>query len=153
MKKLPFDINIPKGQLSKQTSTALKIINTDFPPSFIQMELGGFDTHQNQIIRQNRLLKELSENIAALKSGAEKLNKNVELNIVVTSEFGRRLKENGSKGTDHGSASIAFLIGDIFKEKFIGKYPDLNNLDSRGDLIPNLYPNDLYGYIQKKIWG
>ena len=153
VKKLPFDIMLPKGQLSKQTSTALKIINTDFPPSFIQMELGGFDTHQNQIIRQNRLLKELSENIFALKRGAEKLNKNVELNIVVTSEFGRRLKENGSKGTDHGSASIAFLIGDIFKEKFVGKYPDLNNLDERGDLIPNLYPNDLYGYIQKKIWG
>ena len=61
MKKLPFDIKLPKGQLSKQTSTALKIINTDFPPSFIQMEIGGFDTHQNQIIRQNRLLKELSE--------------------------------------------------------------------------------------------
>ena len=153
IQKLPSDIKLPKGQLSKQTATALKIINTDFPPSFIQMEIGGFDTHQNQIIRQNRLLKELSENISALKRGTEKLNKNIELNIVVTSEFGRRTKENGSKGTDHGSASVAFLIGDIFKEKFIGKYPDLNNLDERGDLIPNLYPNDLYGYIQKKIWG
>ena len=99
------------------------------------------------------MLKELSENVSALKRGAEKLNKNVELNIVITSEFGRTLKENGSKGTDHGSASISFLIGDVFKEKFIGRYPDLNNLDKRGDLIPNLYPNDLYGYIQNKIWG
>ena len=153
MKKLPLDIKLPKGQLSKQTLTALKIINTDFPPSFIQMEIGGFDTHQNQINRQNRLLQELSENISLLKKGTEKLNKNVELNIVVTSEFGRRLKENGSKGTDHGSASIALLIGNSFKEKFIGKYPDLGNLDSRGDLIPNLYPNDLYDYIQSKIWG
>ena len=117
------------------------------------MEIGGFDTHQNQIIRQNRLLKELSENISFLKKGAERLNKNIELNIVVTSEFGRRLKENGSKGTDHGSASVAFLIGDAFKEKFIGKYPDLSNLDSRGDLIPNLYPNYLYDYVEKKIWG
>ena len=153
IEKLPFDINLPKGQLSKQTSNALKIINTDFPPSFIQMELGGFDTHQNQIVRQNKLLKELSENIFVLKRGTEKMNKNIELNIVVTSEFGRRLKENGSKGTDHGSASVAFLIGDIFKEKFVGKYPDLNNLDTRGDLIPNLYPNYLYRYIQNKIWG
>ena len=117
------------------------------------MELGGFDTHQNQIIRQNRLLQELSENISLLKKGTEKLNNNVELNIVVTSEFGRRLKENGSRGTDHGSASVALLIGNVFKEKFIGQYPDLSNLDSRGDLIPNLYPNDLYDYIQNKIWG
>ena len=153
MKKLPFDIELPKGQLSRQTETALKIINTESPPSFIQMELSGFDTHQNQIIRQNKLLKELSENIYALKKGTEKLNKNLDLNIVVTSEFGRRLKENGTKGTDHGSASIALLIGDVFKEKFIGKYPDLSKLDDRGDLIPNIYPNDLYGYIQNKIWG
>ena len=116
------------------------------------MELGGFDTHQNQIIRHDRLLKELGENISALKKGAEKLNKNVELNIIVTSEFGRRLKENGSKGTDHGSASVAFLIGDVFQEKFIGKYPNLNNLDSRGDLIPNISPTFLYEYVQRKIW-
>ena len=117
------------------------------------MELGGFDTHQNQITRQNKLLKELSENIYFLKNGAEKLNKNIELNIVVTSEFGRRLKENGTNGTDHGSASVAFLVGDAFSEQFIGKYPDLNSLDNRGDLIPNISPSNLYDYIQKKIWG
>ena len=153
LKKLPSNIQRPKGQLAKQTSTALQIINTDSPPTFLQMELGGFDTHKNQITRQNKLLKELSENIYFLKNGAEKLNKNIELNIVVTSEFGRRLKENGSNGTDHGSASVAFLIGDSFNEQFIGEYPDLKNLDNRGDLIPNISPSYLYDYIQKKIWG
>ena len=80
-------------------------------------------------------------------------NKIIDLNIVVTSEFGRRLKENGSNGTDHGNASVAFIIGDAFNEKFIGKYPDLKNLDNRGDLIPNITPTNLYKYIQKKIWG
>ena len=153
IKKLPFDIVLPKGQLSKQTSTALKIINTDSPPSFIHMELGGVDTHQNQIIRQNRLLKELSENISALKRGAERLNKDLDLNIVITSEFGRRLKENGTKGTDHGSASISILVGDSFTEKFLGKYPSLDNLDARGDLIPNISPTFLYEYVQRKIWS
>ena len=153
LKKLPNNIELPKGQLAKQTSTALQIINTESPPTFIQMELGGFDTHQNQITRQNKLLKELSENIYFLKNGVEKLNKNIELNIVVTSEFGRRLKENGTNGTDHGSASVAFLVGDAFNKQFLGKYPDLNNLDNRGDLIPNISPSNLYDYIQKKIWG
>ncbi len=153
IKKLPYNIKLPKGKLSKQTSTALKIINTESPPSFIQMELSGFDTHQNQINRQNKLLKELSENISILKRGAEKFKKNIDLNIVVTSEFGRRLKENGSKGSDHGSASVAIIIGDAFKEKFIGEYPNLNNLDSRGDLIPNISPSYLYGYIQNRIWS
>ena len=153
LKKLPSNINRPKGQLSKQTATALQIINTGSPPTFIQMELGGFDTHQNQIIRQNKLLKELSENIFFLKNGADKLNKNIDLNIVVTSEFGRRLRENGTNGTDHGSASVALIIGNAFNEKFIGEYPNLKNLDKRGDLIPNISPSNLYDYVQKKIWG
>ena len=131
---------------------ALQIINTDAPPTFIQMELSGFDTHHNQINKQNKLLNELSDNILVLKKGAEQLNKNIDLNIVVTSEFGRRLKENGSKGTDHGSASIAFIVGDDFNEKFIGEYPDLTNLDSRGDLIPSISPRELYEYIQKSLW-
>ena len=153
IRKLPPDINLPKGKFSKQISTALQIINTESPPSFIQMEMSGFDTHQNQINRQNKLLKALSENVYTLKKRAEELNKKIEVNIVITSEFGRRLKENGSKGTDHGSASVAFLIGDAFKENFIGEYPDLNKLDERGDLIPNLSPSYLYSYIQKKIWS
>ena len=119
----------------------------------MQMELGGFDTHQNQITRQNKLLKELSENIYFLKNGAEKLNKNIELNIVVTSEFGRRLKENGSKGTDHGNASIAFLVGDAFNEQFIGEYPDLKNLDNRGDLIPYIYLQAIFMISFKKRYG
>ena len=152
-KQLPLEIKLPKGPLSKQTAMALKLINTNSPPTFIHMEQSGFDTHQNQINRQNKKLKELSENIYTLKRGSEKLNKNVDLNIIITSEFGRRLKENGTKGTDHGSASVAFLIGDSFTEKFLGSYPELSKLDSRGDLIPNIYPKDFYAYIKDKIWN
>ncbi len=149
---LPKEIKIPKGKLSKQTKIALKLINTKNPPPFIQMELSGFDTHQNQINRHNAKLKELSENIYALKRGSEILGKFIDLNIVVTSEFGRRLKENSSLGTDHGSASVAMLIGDSFKDQFIGHYPNLSEVDSRGDLIPNLSPDLLYKYVQNKIW-
>ncbi len=153
IKNLPLEIKLPNGPLAKQSAMALKLINTNSPPTFIHMEQSGYDTHQNQINRQNKLLKELSENIYAIKRGAEKLNNNIDLNIIVISEFGRRLKENGTKGTDHGSASVAFLIGDSFTEKFLGSYPELNKLDSRGDLIPNIYPKDFYGYIKNKIWN
>ncbi len=149
---LPDSIKIPKGALGKQTKLALQLINTDSPPTFIQLEHGGYDTHQNQLIRQNKKLKELSENILALKKGSEKLKKGLDLNIIVTSEFGRRLNENGANGTDHGSASIAFMVGDSFKEEFIGYYPDLSQLDHRGDLVPNITPNDLYSYAKRKIW-
>ena len=153
VKPLPSNIEIPKGSLSKQTSLALKLINTDSPPTFMHLEQGGYDTHQNQKLRQNTKLKELGSTIYSLKKGAERLNKDLDLNIVVTSEFGRRLKENGTKGTDHGSASISFLVGDSFTDQFLGKYPSLDNLDSRGDLIPNISPTFLYEYAQRKIWS
>ena len=153
IKPLPSNIQIPKGSLSKQTSLALKLINTDSPPTFMHLEQGGYDTHNNQIARQNKKLSDLGSSIYALKRGAETLNKDLDLNIIITSEFGRRLKENGTKGTDHGSASIAILVGDSFKEKFLGKYPSLDNLDIRGDLIPNITPPLLYEYAQRKIWN
>lgn len=153
IRKLPTNIQIPKGSLSKQTSLALKLINTESPPTFMHLEQGGYDTHQNQLMRQNKKLSELGSTIYALKKGAEKLNKDIDLNIVVTSEFGRRLKENGTKGTDHGSASVAILVGNSFKHQFLGTYPDLDNLDNRGDLIPNISPSFFYEYAQKKIWS
>ena len=150
--KLPPNIQIPKGNFSKQIALALKLINSDQTPTFIHLEQEGFDTHQNQVIKQNKKLKELGANIYALKRGAEKLNKDIDLNIIVTSEFGRRLKENSTRGTDHGNASIALLIGDSFDQKFLGSYPTLDNLDFRGDLIPNISPKFLYEYAKRKIW-
>ena len=62
----------------------------------------------------------------------------------MVSEFGRRLRENGSGGTDHGSASIAILFGEHLPDEFIGDYPSLGQLDERGDLIPGITPPDLY---------
>ena len=49
--------------------------------------------------------------------------------------------------------SKKFIIGDTFNKQWMGEYPDLKNLDNRGDLIPNISPSNLYDYIQKKIWG
>ena len=72
IRKLPPNIKPPKGKLSSQISTALQILNTESPPSFIQMEMSGFDTHQNQIYRQNTIINQIiSENNINL-SGGEK---------------------------------------------------------------------------------
>ena len=60
------------------------------------------------------------------------------------SEFGRRLQENGSGGTDHGSASVAICYGKFIADQFLGEYPDLQKLDERGDLIPTMEPTFLY---------
>ena len=67
IRKLPTNIQIPKGSLSKQISLALKLINTESPPTFMHLEQGGYDTHQNQLMRQNKKLSELGSTIHALK--------------------------------------------------------------------------------------
>lgn len=64
--------------------------------------------------------------------------------VLVTSEFGRRLRENQSRGTDQGSASIALLLGELVPQPFLGAYPSLARLDGRADLVPSLSPPDLY---------
>ena len=67
------------------------------------------------------------------------------------SEFGRRLHENGSGGTDHGSASVALLLGDQWPDRLLGRYPSLSDLDDRGDLIPGLSPPELYRQVLQVV--
>jgi uncharacterized protein (DUF1501 family) len=67
--------------------------------------------------------------------------------LLAVSEFGRRLKENGSDGTDHGSASVALLLGDVVPQPFLGRYPSLTDLDERGDLVPSISPVQLYDKV------
>jgi len=56
--------------------------------------------------------------------------------VHVWSEFGRRARENGSAGTDHGAAGVGFLIGTRAKGQMIGEFPGLENLDDQGNLRP-----------------
>ena len=66
---------------------------------------------------------------------------------LTVSEFGRRLHQNDSGGTDHGSASIALLLGDHLPAPLLGTYPSLANLDGRGDLIASISPPELYRQV------
>ena len=141
---LPTNLNFPKSSLRDQFMLALQLIGSDNPPPFIQMEHSGYDTHANQLIRHERLLSQLAKGITTFRQSLKYFKPIPVVTILITSEFGRRLSENGSKGTDHGNASIALLIGDALNKPFIGHYPSLKELDSRGDLISSLSPPDLY---------
>ena len=105
---------------------------------------GGYDTHANQVARHGRVLSELAAALAAFAAGLERLPNGPAVTLLAVSEFGRRLRENGSRGTDHGSASVALVFGDQLPERLIGQYPSLSALDERGDLIPGLSPPELY---------
>jgi len=132
---------------------ALRLIGSGVCPPVLQLAQGGYDTHGGQAIRHERVLSQLSAALAAFATGLERLPNRPQVSLLAVSEFGRRLRENGSRGTDHGSASIALLLGDQVPHPFLGTYPSLSALDDRGDLIPSLSPPDLYRQVLEKVWG
>ncbi len=142
--KLPKSLDLPRNSLGNQFALALQLVGSPNPPPFIQMEHSGYDTHINQKQRQGKLLKELSDGLVAFHKGLMAFPRRSVVTILITSEFGRRLAQNGSGGTDHGSSSIALLLGDQLPYSILGNYPSLKILDNRGDLISSLAPPELY---------
>ena len=150
---LPPGLQIPRGGLGQQVALALRLIGSGACPPVLQLAQGGYDTHANQANRHGRVLAELAEALAAFAAGLERLPNRPQVTLLAVSEFGRRLRENGSRGTDHGAASIAMLFGDQVPHPFLGTYPSLSSLDDRGDLIPGLSPPDLYRQVLQGVWS
>lgn len=94
---------------------------------------GGFDTHSRQKESHAKLMQEFSDAVLAFQREMEAAGLDKKVTLLVFSEFGRRVEENGSLGTDHGEAAPMFLIGSRVKGGFHGPNPDLANL-SRGDV-------------------
>ncbi|SBO44332.1 Twin-arginine translocation pathway signal sequence domain protein [Cyanobium sp. NIES-981] len=141
---LPQGLTIPRGSLGAQVAMALRLIGAPSPPAVIGLEHSGFDTHSQQIPRHNQLLIELADALVCFDAGLRRMNHRPKVALLAISEFGRRLNQNASGGTDHGSASVALLMGDHLPGRIVGRYPSLGDLDARGDLIPHVKPTDLY---------
>lgn len=94
---------------------------------------GGFDTHSRQKETHAKLMQEFSDAVLAFQREMEAAGLDKKVTLLVFSEFGRRVEENGSLGTDHGEAAPMFLIGSRVKGGLHGPNPDLANL-SRGDV-------------------
>ena len=95
--------------------------------------LSGFDTHASQQNSHERLLKTLAEGIAAFQQDLDALGQADRVLGFTFSEFGRRVAQNGSNGTDHGQAAPMFVFGKPVKAGVIGTHPSLENLTD-GDL-------------------
>lgn len=109
--------------------------------------LGGFDTHSNQAGAHTNLLRTLSD--ASEQFILDLQNQGLSANVVgmTMSEFGRRNRENGSLGTDHGTASSQFLFGEPVNSGVLGADPDFDLTDSSGDFIYNFDYRQIYSEI------
>lgn len=119
--------------VANDLQTVAKLIIGGLPTRVYYVSLGGFDTHSDQFGRHQYLLSQLSDALAAFQEDLRLQGCADDVVTMTFSEFGRRVKENGSNGTDHGSASVLFVVGSKVKGGVVGNYPSLEDLDD-GDL-------------------
>ena len=145
-------IRMPRGDFSSQLTDALRIIGSETPLPVMHVQLGSFDTHEGQSWRHPRLLKELGEGLSALRRNLIRLGRWDDVLVMTYSEFGRRVAENGSEGTDHGAASMHILLSGQVQPGLYGSYPSLSKLKD-GDLIYSMDYRALYERVCTKWLG
>ena len=126
-------VNYPQHALARQLRTVGAMIRDGMPTRVYYASMGGFDTHGGQAGSHASLLRQLSESVVAFQADLKEQGNDKRVVTMVFSEFGRRVKQNGSNGTDHGTAAPMFIIGPSVKPGIVGRHPSLNDLD-QGDL-------------------
>lgn len=141
-------LDYPNTAFGKKLKGIGDLINSGLKTRVYYSSLGGFDSHVNQNQSQDRLLKIYSEGITALVNDLKKNNRFKDTLILTFSEFGRRVKENGSRGTDHGTANNLFAIGGSLKQPgCYNEAPNLSDLDDNGDLQHSIDFRSVYATV------
>jgi uncharacterized protein (DUF1501 family) len=144
-------ITYPRGELGEGLRLVAAMIRGGLSTRVYYVSLGGFDTHANQRGRHEQLLSRFAEAVDAFWRDLDH-QKNAERVLMMTfSEFGRRVAQNASGGTDHGTAAPVFLMGPRVKGGVVGQHPSLTDLDG-GDLkfrtdFRSVYATVLQGWL------
>lgn len=142
--------NYPATGLGNQLKTISKFINSGLQTRVYYVSLSGFDTHTGQQAQQGRQLKIYADAVAAFIKDLKQTNKLDDTLVMTFSEFGRRVEQNASNGTDHGTANNVLLYGGKLKKAGIyNPAPDLVNLQ-QGDLQYQVDFRDVYATVLDK---
>jgi uncharacterized protein (DUF1501 family) len=144
--------NYPGGGLADGLRFVSQMIVGGVNASVYNLSLGGFDTHTNQRGGQGNQLRQLSEAIAAFHGDLAGHKMDKQVITLVYSEFGRRVAENGSQGTDHGAAAPVFVIGSGVTGGVYGEHASLTSLDE-GDLKYAIDFRQIYATIVDRWFG
>lgn len=123
----------PSHGLANRLKLIAQIIKAGFGTRVFYTTLDGFDTHANQLASHAGLLTELSDSLAAFHEDLTQAGHADRVAVLSFSEFGRRVAENASAGTDHGAAAPVFVAGPVTRAGLVGAHPSLEDLDD-GDL-------------------
>ncbi len=127
-------VSYPDGALGADLATAARLLAADLGTRVVWITTGGYDTHASQVGTHSGLLTDLADALSSFRADLDLRGLTERTAIVVWSEFGRRPAENGSHGTDHGTASNVLLLGRPVRGGLYGAQPALDDLDSSGNL-------------------
>ncbi|MBB6097095.1 uncharacterized protein (DUF1501 family) [Deinobacterium chartae] len=133
LKKYRSGARYPESRFARNLQQIAQLIAAGTGQRVLYTSLGGFDTHAGQRAEQDELLATLAEGIAAFHADLEAQGLADRVLIMAFSEFGRRVAENASAGTDHGQGGVMFAIGQGVRGGIHGESPDLEDLDG-GDI-------------------
>jgi uncharacterized protein (DUF1501 family) len=146
----PSAADYPKTELGNNLKTIASLIYSEINTKVYYVSLGSFDTHINQEMQQQRLFREMNDAVAAFTKDLKANHRFNDVLFFTFSEFGRRVSQNASGGTDHGTANnMMFLSGGLKEKGILNALPDLSDLDE-GDLKYNVDFKNVYATVLEK---
>jgi uncharacterized protein (DUF1501 family) len=142
----------PQTPFANRLKLAAQLIDADLGARLFYVSLDNFDTHANQLNTHANLLQQLSEGMTAFYKDLAARGHKDRVLMMTFSEFGRRAKENGSKGTDHGAAAPMLLVGGRVKAGAVGAHPSLKELEF-GNLRHHTDFRQVYAAVLDKWLG
>lgn len=139
--------------LAEALYTAAAILHGGLGTRVISVELGGFDTHVDQRATHTSLMGRLDRSLSAFLRDLKGTPAGRDTVVVAFSEFGRRVAENASRGTDHGTAGVVLVAGGSVEGGFHGKAPSLSKLDELGDLRFTTDFRSVYATVVERWMG
>ncbi len=146
----PSSAEYPKTQLGSSLKTIASLILSDINTKVYYVSHGSFDTHVNQQQQQQRLFTEMNDAVSSFVKDMKANNRFNDVLLFTFSEFGRRVTQNASGGTDHGTANNMFLIsGGLQQKGLLNAMPDLSSLQD-GDLQYQVDFKNVYATVLDK---
>lgn len=152
--KAKNSVPYPGSRLGQNFAMVSRLIAGGMPTRIYYLSLGGFDTHTQQAGAHERLLKDMGDSVAAFLADLKAQGNLGRVTLMTFSEFGRRVKENASGGTDHGAAAPLFLAGGGVKAGLLGQMPSLAPQDLwDGDVKYNTDFRSVYATVLERHLG
>jgi uncharacterized protein (DUF1501 family) len=148
-RNFPARTEYPRGRLADSLNLVARMIAGGLPTRVYYVSQGGYDTHANQQGAHERLLAELGDGLAAFFKDLKEQGNFDRVLLMTFSEFGRRVAQNASGGTDHGTAAPLFIAGGGAKPGLYGAAPSLTKLDN-GDLVHTTDFRSVYATVLEK---